>query len=504
MTVQQLYDLIHAGNIEKLKAVLEIGFDIDIIKKAVKQYDPKQHDVIIDKIQRPDKPIKDDNGNITEYKNVHRIAVPFQKQITLLRSAFVGIPNMKSKPEKPEQEDLLQVMGKIWHDNKMDYRFAETTKRTMSELRCAWLFYNVEDAEYWAGDPIKKTSVRPRIKLLSHLLGDTLLPVYDGNDDMIAFARCYQTRDFDDQQEIVTIEHLDIYTAERFYFKKQVKGVWVDNYILGDTLKAVAINETESVTFKPNLVGKIPVIYFAQDEPEWQDVQHAADRIDELISNHADTNDYFGNPILVGIGDTITLPQKGDAGKYVEIQGEKGDLKFVTWDNAPESIKMELTNLFNVVYDLSNTANVSFENMKGIGAMSGFAIQLMFLASTLKAKDKQMSTFGEGVQRAYNYMKKLFSIIDSKFIATLSFQITPDFASVLPSNQSELIDMLVTAKTGGIVSGETATNLTGLTENGKEEWDKIQEENNNTSALDNVMNDNVIPIKKAPIKAANA
>jgi SPP1 family phage portal protein len=500
MTTEQIYDLIKSNNLDKVREIFQLSCDIDTIKTAIKQYKVETHDVF-DKVKRPDKPIKDDKGNTVDFKEVHRIAVPLQEQIVLLRSAFIGIPKMDAKPEQEPEKDLIKVMDKVWHDNKLDYRFAETTKRTMSELRCAWLFYNTEEDGYWDGQPINPgvyRTTKPRVKLLSFELGDTLYPVYDGNDDMIAFARGYKTVEFDKDLNKVDVEHLDVYTADRFYFKKKVQGEWVDNYLKDEVLKA-EINGENMTTFKPNLVGKIPIIYFAQDKPEWHNVQGACDRIDELISNHADTNDYFGNPILVGIGNSISLPQKGDAGKYVEIGGAGGDLKFVTWDNAPESIKMELTNLFNTAYDLTNTSNISFENMKGIGPMSGFAIQLMFLGATLKAKDCQMSIFGEGVQRAYNYLKKLLSVIDAKFVSTLSFKVAPMFESVLPANDAEVILNISNAIATGIMSEETGIEQNPLLKDADSEKDRIKGEadkkqaaqvamNNSASGLDSLMN----------------
>lgn len=492
MTTDQLYTLLQTNSIDKAREIFAIGMDVKVIQDAIKQYYPQLHDVH-DRVLRPDKMIYDESDILDEdgnrkliYKGskpVQRIAAPFQKQIVLLRSAFIGSPKMSSNPKTDEETNLLDLIGKIWHDNKLDYRFMDTKKRTMSELRCAWLFYNIEDPEYWLDQPIKPNGVKPRVKLLSYELGDVLYPMYDANDDLIAFAREYVEEAIDEQNNRVEIIHFDIYTNERIYYKKKVKGEWLDAYAFNETALLTFNNEDQqtSTVYKQNMVGKIPIIYFHQPAPEWADVQDACARLDTLLSNHSDTNDYFGNPILFGkaAGGTLSLPQKEDAGKYVEATGtstENADLKFVTWDSAPESIKMEIQNLMNVVYDLSNTANISFENMKGLGPMSGFAIQLMFLGATLKAKDAEMSIFGEGVQRAYNYIKKLISVLDSTYTKTLSFQITPEFASVLPTNVSEVLDNINKAKNAGILSQETAIELNLLVTDTEAEKERIESE----------------------------
>jgi SPP1 family phage portal protein len=481
MTTEQLYSFLQSGQIDKVKELFQIGYDIDVIERAIKQYDPKQHDVH-DPAKRKDRPIYkegttlDENGVpnkvLDDIKNVQRISAPYQKQIVLLRSAFIGSPKMASNPQQDIEKDLIKVIDKIWHDNKLDFRFMETKKRTMSELRCAWLFYNVEDKEYWLDQPII-SNLKPKVKILSHLLGDALYPIYDVNDDLTAFARAYETVSYDDNMQQVKNEHLDVYTSERFYFKKKVSGKWQDNFFPGVPLFSEGEGEF-TTTYQKNITGKIPIIYFSQPEPEWSDVQDACTRLDELISNHADTNDYFGNPILFGKGDTLSLPQKGDAGKYVEATGDGADLKFVTWNNAPESIKMEIENLWTIVFHLSST--VKYSEFEKMGEMSGFAIQLRFLLPTLKAKDVEMSIFGEGVQRAYNYLKKLVSVLDKRYVQTISFQITPEFSSVLPTNVTEVLDNINKAMTGGILSEETGIELNLLVKDVAVEKERIKAE----------------------------
>lgn len=468
MTITDVYTLLSSNKIDKLKEILQLSYDVALIEKAVKQYDPEKHNVM-DPLVRKDKPIKDSEGNITEYKNVHRIPVPNQRNIVLLRSMFIGDPNMQATPENELQINCLNIIGKIWDDNKMGFRFMETKKRTMSELRCAWLWYNVENMDYWKDQPIK-SKLQPKVKVLSHQLGDALYPVFDNNNDLVAFARGYNSIEYDANFDKIEVENMDIYTSERIYFKKKVNSEWLDNYLNGDIVANV-----DGVSFKPNLVKKIPITYFEQAQPEWHDIQRAADRIDEVYSTHADTNDYFGNPILFGTGSALTLPQKGDAGKYVE--GDAGaDLKFVTWNNAPESIKMEIENLQKIINNLSYTPDISFKEMQGIGAMSGFAIQLMFLGATLKAKECEMSIFGEGVQRAYNYLKALISVLDGKYLQTLSFKITPDFASALPTDILEELDKIVKAKGAGIMSAETSIEQNPLVEDKEVEKIRLSDE----------------------------
>lgn len=486
MIIEQLYTLLQSSQMDKVKEIFQIEYDIAVIQKAINQYKTEKHDVF-DTVIRKKKEIKNDAGLITDFKEVHRIALPLQKQIVLLRAAFIGTPEMASNPENDLQKDFLHLMDKIWKDNKMDFRFMETKKRTMSELRCAWLWYNLEDKEYWAQQPIN-SNLKPRVRVLSYELGDELLPMYDVNDNLIAFARAYKTIDLDEQFNKIKVDHLDIYTKDRFYFKKKKKEIWLDNYSLTDRSLITETIENITSSYKPNLIGKIPIIFFSQSLPEWHDVQKAVERLEELTSNHADTNDNLGNPILFGKGESLNLPEKGEAGRYVE-GGQDSDLKFVTWDNMPNSIKMEIENLHAIVLDLTNTPK--YKDFENLGQLSGFAIMLRFFMPTLNAKDSEMSVFGEGVQRCYNYLKTLISILDAKYLQTLSFQISPKFASVLPNNNKETVETLIEMVSGGIMSEETAVELNPYVTDKEIEKERLKaaaQAQQGAQGLDNLMN----------------
>ncbi len=64
MEIQQLEYLIQT-DLSKVKEALEIGRDIDIIKKAIDRYNPKKHDVhdILPQLKGVAAPVEDGNDN---------------------------------------------------------------------------------------------------------------------------------------------------------------------------------------------------------------------------------------------------------------------------------------------------------------------------------------------------------------------------------------------------------------------------------------------------------
>jgi hypothetical protein len=231
-------------------------------EKVLKQFDPKEHD-IFDSSKRPRKMVvkptgtKDADGNdITETKieEVVRIALPFQKLIVKRRVAFmnVGKTELKCSPQTDAEKKLLSMVTKSRSDNKVEYKSKEIATRMMSELCSAELWYSEPaDAGFW-GEDAPNGIAKMRMKVLSPVLGDNLLPVFDNSGDLLYFGRAYKTRE-QDGASTKEVDNFDIYTKEGFYHFEPN-------------------NNLTKGTFTKYSYGKIPVIFYAQPEAEWLDV----------------------------------------------------------------------------------------------------------------------------------------------------------------------------------------------------------------------------------------
>jgi SPP1 family phage portal protein len=469
MKIEKLKELTSKPDEKLIEAIdREVADRSDEFDLYDRQYDVTKHDVF-DKTKRKDKPIKDKDGNIVDMKPVNRIGIPLQKIITSTASAFLcGNPiKLVSTPkEKSTEETLLKGVEKVWEDNKLDYKGMDIAEKMMSETEVAELWYmealEEDSIDYWSETGITG-KFKPRMKVLARSLGDKLKPVFNPSGNLIAFGRGYKlTNDGE------TEEHFDIYTDKFFYHGRKIKqGEWLIDAPV------------------PNMVGKIPVIYFSQPSTEWADVQTSIDRLENLFSRHAETNDYSGAPIFFSSGNIGSMPDKEADGKA--IQGEQGaDAKFLSWDHAPESIKLEIDNLFNVVYSCTFTPDISFGALKGVGQTSGYAMECMFMGAHLKAA-KKAGIFGEGIQRRINYLKAAIATIDLNLTKAKSLSIKPQFEFYLPKDMKGLVDMLTTAVAGKIMAKETAIEQLGYAD-ATEEMKRIEKEANSAGALADVMN----------------
>ena len=430
------------------------------VQDALKALDPATHKVVTDKASRPDKTVTVtlNDEEVTKNVPVARLPIPFQKLIVTRAAGFLcGNPIIYDHAVLDQaQAAFFTVFKKVMDDNKMDYRNIDLAYKMMSETECAEIWYSEpvadKDPDYWKGTPMEGAKFRLRVRVVSPSLGDSLYPVFDEYGDMIAFGRAYTIVSGSDK-----VDHFDIYTKDWIYKAKSAGSAW------------------EMVPEK-NIVGKIPVVYYSQPQPEWQDVQPLIERLEVCVSNNADTNDYFGSPIIVAHGNVQGFSSKGETGKVLEISGGSGKVEYLTWDMASEAVKLEVELLIKTIYDMTSTPNISLSEMKDIGTFSGVALKMLFLSAIMKAATKE-GVFGECVQRRLNYVKAALGKIKSSIEPASKIVIKPKFKYFMPENVAEMITMLSEAvNVEPIMSQKTALTLNPLIQDPEAEYKQMEEE----------------------------
>lgn len=423
------------------------------------EYDPREHKVF-DLKHRPKKKTKvtdgyDENG-MPKYKTksieVCRVAIPVQRVLVERSVGFLfGIPvdySFKGKVSDKAQE-LHDIVLRCLADNKIEYFDKKLARAVASGREAAELWYHLPNEE-------GKPSGDVRVMLLSPLNGDELLPMFDEYGRMVAFMRAYQTQSFADK---VSKRHIDVYTSTTVYCYTTNTG-----------------NDMELVNAVQHGFDRIPVVYYRQDETEWDSVQPAIERLEDLVSNWGDTNDYFGSPSYLVKGDLIGFAEKGEQGKIYQTSGD-GDMSVLSWDSSPESMKGELSNLVNIIFSYTQTPDISFENMKTLGNnTSGVALQLMFTDPHMKAEVK-IEMFGEAFTRRYNILKAVLGTLNGfseRFAEEL--YVRPQFTPYLPKNDMEVLQMLTQCTTDPIISQATAVAKNPLVDNPQDEIEAINNE----------------------------
>lgn len=412
-------------------------------------------------------------GNIQKNKTVKgrnveavRIPIPFQNKIVNTATAFeVGEP-VTLVPEVTGSENnrnkLTDEIDRLFKANRLDSKIQKAIALKKSELQCAILFYTTKiDPANNFNRPVGENQKKEiKSKLLENKNG-RMAPYFDSFGDMIAFTWAFDTKE-DDK----TVNNMWVYSDEFVYKGKKVIGKW-------------------TFVKTPHDFSKIPVVYFSQEKPEWHIAEVMIDRLEVAMSKLGASNDYSGHPILKLYGEVQGAPDKDEDGKALrfnmvedDVTGkmQHGDADFLTHDGAPEAVELELDRLEKYIYSLTSTPDISFENLKSIGDISGIAIKLMFLDAIMKAK------LNEGENRTA--VERIISVLISGIVTTTITSLRADaaktffsiqFNSILPDDLKSSVETYARAVEAGIISVETAVADLDMTGDNQKELKNIRE-----------------------------
>lgn len=457
------------GLITALKARNTASPDISRFKK---QLDPKTHDVM-DIYYRPNKPIKkervtkDPTGRtvveeVDDTEQVNRIALAIQDLIVERAVAFLfgNEPKMAGDIVTEGQKEVVKFIEKIKTANKVEMINRQAARSVFSAT---------EVAEYWFPVPAENytkygrtTAYKLRCKLFDPLSGYQLFPLFDNTGDLIAFSVEFTQTKLDSS----TTYFWAFTDEEKAVFIKEDHGDW----------------KIESHMKNP--IPKLPIVYGRQKEVEWEKVHILIERLEKLLSNFADTNDYHASPKIFIEGILTGFAKKGEAGAI--LQGEKGSTaKYLSWDHAPESVRLEVETLMGMIFSLTQTPNISFDNVKGLGAMSGIALKLLFLDAHLKVKNKE-EIFSPYLQRRNSILSSYAGLLDTSLAEDANaINLYDSIEPYMIDDLKDMVETLVAANGNNpIISQEKSVAISPFSDDPESDYKKIVEETKARNSFD--------------------
>lgn len=451
--------------------------DVGLFKK---QIDPMQHDVMNPAIRKdkwvkadPADPNKFEMVSVTEgqeetqslrQEKVARIATALQKLIVKRDVSFIfGNPvELDCTPENDLQKKVLKALERIKYDVKEGSLNRKVARNLFSCTEVAEYWYPVESANSNYGFNSK---YKLRCAIFSPLLGDTLYPYFDETGDMVAFSRLF-TR----QSGSKTVTYFETYTDEEHWMWMQ----GADGYVVVDGFP------------KSLIIGKIPIVFGNQDQTSWADVQNIIDRLEMLLSQFADTNIYHSSPKIVVKGELTGFAKKGEAGAILQLDGDNAEAKYLSWDSAPESVKLEIQTLLTLIYTITQTPDISFDSVKGIGNVSGVALKLMFMDAHLKVADHR-EVFDEYLQRRINIQKAYLGVMNKSLQAEAeNLMVTPEITPYIIRDEASEIKIWTEANGGNPVMSQKASfQKARMTSDPEADFEQYQAEQDATTARQN-------------------
>lgn len=396
-----------------------------------KEYDTRFHPVNDARLYK-DKLKK--NGEIEQ---VTRFSLPLQRLATKRMTELIfGIPVKRVYHYDEDDENAKRaanIMEAIFRKNRIDSVNLERGKLLYAACECVTLWYSQETPTLYAGETSR---LKLRCKNYSPMKGDTLYPLFDEYDDLIALSVEYLYTENNQ-----TTRYFDTYTAN-----EHVRWCSIDGK-LQEELR-------ENIT-----LAKITGVYINRPDPVWEDQSRNVYEAEWTLSRNGNYIRKNAKPIwVVCCDEDVRLGKdESDNGGRSILQYPSGSTAgYATWPQAIESIKYQVEEIKRDFFMMLQLPDMSMENMKAT-PMSGEARKMMFIDAQLKVLDEQgiwLEAFDREVNVVRAFMKLMYPSL-SQAIDTLQVEnvITP----YTINDEGEQITNLMNA-TGGkaIMSQKTA------------------------------------------------
>lgn len=428
------------------------------IENFNKQYEVSRHEIFTNRSRYPDRQVVtdyyDENGvkqTSTITIPLNRIGLPYQKKIVNIATTFFCGEPIKYTNNN-EDNEIYDAFKKVVEKNKMEFVDKEILTAVGRFTECAELWYHIEEENKHYGF---SSAFRLKVKVLTPDIYN-LYPKFDDNDDLISFAREFKK----DSKNI-----FEVYTADKIIRYEREKDNW-------QLVKKVA-----------NPIGKIPVVFYKQENVEWEDVQTGIERLEQIYSYTGESNDRFAFPILVLEGEVQGQLANDKAGKVLQVS-ENGRASFVAPPNANESLSREIDRLERDVHDFTATPNISFDNMKGLGNMlAGSSAQFLFLSAHLKVMDK-LAIYVPAFQRRASVIKSYLQVFNTKLLGK-DLDVKPIITPFVINNEAEFLRFLMEANGNKPIYSQKHTMERAGVKNPDEMMKQISEEDNYKTEIDN-------------------
>lgn len=436
---QAFGELIAVGDISRAKRYME---DYSLrVSEAMMEYDVNTHKIN----SRENKIIFDKKGRRVRVQEQWKIPIPFQVKINELATSFMfsRAPTITQRSEGTDQ--IFEAVQQVMEETRFESKLKQCKSLAGSETMCAKLYYLYKD-------PSTKI-VELKSKILATSFGDELRPMRDINQHMISFGHGYTINTASGTQE-----YFDIYTKYIICRCKKSSFGW-------------------DVKIENNIMEVIPIILYEQ-EKEWDGTEPIINRIEYIVSTTADINDYFASPAVVADKATINnMPEKDAVGKLY-ISDNPDAVKYLTWDSMPENKKHEYATLKELLYSMTSTPDISFDNIKALGNIpSGKALEFFFMDALFKAKNRR-DDWAVYIDRDYKVVAAIIGNVTNIALKQQAnkLRVNKEFHDPLPEDISAKLKDLCDAVDSRILSYESGVEKNPLVSDHKRELERLKKE----------------------------
>lgn len=401
------------------------------IDNALKEYNPSLHDVM----KRKNKTREDGDTYITE-----KLPRTRERYINEVELFFLFGQPIKWKKENGE-DDVYKLFTNYNKDKFFNAKIRQCKRLAGAETISALVTHFHREANGKIGT---------NVFVVARSTGYKIRYLFDQYRNLIAFAYGYTL-----VEKEKNIEYWNIETSEAIFECRRTGLGWeVDRY--------------------QNPTNKINALIFIQPKA-WDGSEPRIKRDELLDSKTGDTNNYYADPIAAATADVIaSLPDVDKPGRLIQMPSEKSQFRYIAPPQDSTTRRDEKENLNKTILFDTFTPDFSFENMKGLGTLSGVAIRNAMILGYIKRANR-LEIYEEMITRYLHHTLEVLKLIYPDQRAQIEkLEISFEFQDPFPDDASKNWTGICTLYTSGVVSLETAVTMLALTDAPEEEYEKIR------------------------------
>lgn len=411
---------------DAIKTLSNKTLDIRVWSDAIKEYEPSMHNIVSDRISRPDKPRAD--GSVDK---ASRITVGLEQLLTKRICEFMfAIPVKRIFSNMEDNETRQQIA----HAIEAIYKHARID--TINKNRALNYFASCESFTAWyvVESPNTLYGFNSRYKLkcrtYSPMDGTELYPLFDEDGDLIAMSVKYKRT-----VEGKEIYYFESYTAETHYKWEQKDGKW---------------NEIDT---KEIPIGKIPGVYIYRHKPIWENLSVLREELEYTLSRNADVIAYNSAPILQIAGKVHGQEGKGETQRIVRVENG-GNVSYVSWSQAIEALKYQVDTLVKLFWSQSQMPDISFANMMSLGNIGFDARQTLLTDAHLRVGDES-GAWIEAFERETNVIKAFLKQMNTSWADEMdNVQVEHVITPFIQQDEKAAIERIMTANGGKAIMSQ--------------------------------------------------
>lgn len=449
--MNEINQILTAGSVDviiealKRKSVCVPSWD-----KLIKDYEPKEHEIVTDTVTRKNK-VKTD-GSV---EKASRIYLGLEKLLTRRMTEFTFAIPVKRVYHNIEDNETRQSIAKAI---EAIYKYARIDAENIRRGNAYYAACEICTIWYAVEKPNSLYGFRSKFKLkcntYSPMDGVSLYPLFDERGDMLAMSLEYTKKILDKE-----ITYFETYTANKHYkWKQENNRSW------------------EEVTNEPIVLMKIPAIYAYRDSAIYADLSYIRKEIEYTLSRNSDVIAYNSAPILKVAGGMQGKGDKGESRRVFRVENG-GDVSYVSWAQSIEALKYHVETLTNSFWSQSQMPDISFEKMKNLGNIGYDARQTLLTDAHLKVGD-EAGNWLELLDRESSIVKAFLSLMNVQWKEEIdNVDVENIITPFIQNDEKNEIEKLTTANGGKpILSQLESIKALGYSNDPEATLKQIQEE----------------------------